>query len=278
MHILRTLRNFGFRYTAHRAYQLSLRLPIRGLRNYVNCVSGKSGLEIGGPSNVFNRGGLIPLYGTVGSLDNCNFASDTIWAQHSPGRTFRFSADRAPGYQYVAEGVDLNEIGDGAYEFILSSHMLEHTANPLRALCAWHRVLKPDGALILLVPDMEWTFDHRRPVTTMAHLIEDFERSTGEDDLTHMSEILRLHDLRRDPGVDSFETLRSRCQSNFETRGMHHHVFDVDLVDKLLRHSGFSVAFVRKSFEAHIIALARKVPRTADGINVRPELSGSRSN
>lgn len=258
MHIFRTFRNFGLRYMAHKAYQLTLRLPIRGLRKYVDCVAGKRGLEIGGPSGVFGRGGLIPLYDSVGSLDNCNFASSTIWAQHSSGNTFHYSADRPPGYQYVAEGVDLSEIHDSSYDFILSSHMLEHTANPLRALRAWNRVLKQNGALILLVPDKQWTFDHKRPTTTMAHLLGDLERATGEDDLTHMPEILGLHDLRRDPGVDSYETLKSRCQSNFENRGMHHHVFDPSLVRELLEYSNFSVNFVRKAFEAHLIALAKK--------------------
>jgi hypothetical protein len=93
----------------------------------------------------------------------------------------------------------------------------------------------------------------------MAHLVQDLERATGEDDLTHMPEILQLHDLRRDPGVDSYETLESRCQNNFETRGMHHHVFDTSLVHELLEYSNFSVGFIRKAFEAHLIALAKKI-------------------
>jgi hypothetical protein len=74
-----------------------------------------------------------------------------------------------------------------------------------------------------------------------------------------MHEILQFHDLRRDPGVDSYETLQSRCQNNFETRGMHHHVFDPSLIRQILEYSSFSVAFVRKAFEAHLIALAKKI-------------------
>jgi ubiquinone/menaquinone biosynthesis C-methylase UbiE len=153
----------------------------------------------------------------------------------------------------------LVELDDNSYDFILSSHMLEHTANPLRALRAWNRVLKNNGALILLVPDKQWTFDHKRPTTTMAHLVQDLERAMGEDDLTHMPEILQLHDLRRDPGVDSYENLKSRCQNNLEIRGMHHHVFDSSLVRELLEYSNFSVDFVRSAFEAHLIAVAKKI-------------------
>jgi predicted SAM-dependent methyltransferase len=258
MHLSRTFRNFGLRYMAHRAYQLIFRLPIRGLKNYIGYVAGKRGLEIGGPSRVFRKGGLIPLYDSVGSLDNCNFASSTIWAQHSSGRTFHYSADRPPGYQYVIDGVSLVEIEDCSYDFILSSHMIEHTANPLGALRAWNRVLKRNGALILLVPDKQWTFDHKRPITTMAHLLQDLERATGEDDLTHMAEVLELHDLQRDPGVDSYETFKIRCENNVENRGMHHHVFDPRLVREMLESSNFSVDLIRKAFDAHLIAFARK--------------------
>jgi len=224
----------------------------------MECVAGKRGLEIGGPSAVFGRRGLIPLYDCVASLDNCNFASHTIWAQHDAGDTFVYSNNRPAGRQYLAEGMDLIAIADASYEFILSSHMLEHTANPLHALRAWHRVLGADGALILLVPDKKWTFDHKRPVTTLTHLIEDLNRSTGEDDLTHMPEILQLHDLQRDPGAESYEIFKTRCQNNLEIRGMHHHVFDTSLVREMLEYSGFSVMFTRNAFDAHIIAVAKK--------------------
>ena len=259
MNLVRTYRNYGLLYIIHRAYQLALHLPIRGIRTFTEFVAGKRGLEIGGPSGVFDRRGLIPIYDVVGLLDNCNFASQTLWAKHSSGTTFQYSSARPAGYQYVAEGSDLLEIPDATYDFILSSHMLEHTANPLRALQAWNRVLKPNGALIVLVPDRQWTFDHKRPVTAMSHLVEDLERAMPEDDLTHMAEVLHLHDLRRDPGVDSFDTLKARCETNIETRGMHHHVFDRCLLKEALEYANFSVRFTRNAFAAHIIAVANKI-------------------
>ena len=39
-----------------------------------------------------------------------------------------------PGYQYIAEANDLRMIESGTYHFVLSSHTIEHTAKPLRAL------------------------------------------------------------------------------------------------------------------------------------------------
>jgi SAM-dependent methyltransferase len=237
-----------------------LHLPIRNHSFYVERVSAKHGLEVGGPSAVFAARGLIPLYEYVGTLDNCNFGSRTLWSMHDSGRTFHYSTTKPPGSQFVAEGADLAEIPNESYDFILSSHMLEHSANPLRALQAWKRVLRQSGSIILLLPNRRWTFDHNRPVTTLAHLIEDFEAQTSEDDLTHLHEVLRLHDLRRDPDAGEFAGFKKRSESNPENRGMHHHVFDEALVRAILERSGFSISHLRTAFKDHIIAVAQKMP------------------
>lgn len=39
------------------------------------------------------------------------------------------------------------------YDYIVSSHLLEHLPNPVAALRTWWKLLKVGGALILLVPD-----------------------------------------------------------------------------------------------------------------------------
>src|ERR1700733_13333459 len=134
---IRTFKNYGWLYSLNRLYQIALQPTIRNFPFYVGRVREKRGLEIGGPSAVFAKRGLIPLYEHVGSLDNCNFGSHTLWATHDAGKTFQYSALKPAGKQFVAEGADLAEISDESYDFILSSHMLEHSANPLRALQAW---------------------------------------------------------------------------------------------------------------------------------------------
>jgi SAM-dependent methyltransferase len=136
--------------------------------------------------------------------------------------------------------------------------MLEHSANPLRALQAWRRVLKPNGALLLLLPNKSMTFDHKRPVTPLAHLIEDFESGTTEEDLTHLPEILRLHDIQRDPEAGAYERFKERSERNAEFRGMHQHVFDPSLVRAMLERADFSLELLRTAYPNHIIAIARK--------------------
>ena len=208
------------------------------------------------------------MYPHTRRIDNVNFASRTIWEDATrEGETFHFYSRKAPGERFIGEGADLGAIPSGKYDFVLSSHMLEHTANPLRALGEWRRVLKPGGALVLVVPARDGAFDHRRPITTMAHLVEDFETNKGEGDLTHLEEALQLHDISRDPGVTDVGAFRERVLRNTEFRSLHHHVFDTRLAVNAVLHAGFEVAAVEPMQPYHIVVVARK---PAVGVAARP--------
>lgn len=220
-------------------------------------------MEIGGPSPIFARGGLIPLYPLAKRVDNVNFAHRTIWeGAIKEGNSFTFHSGKSPGKQFIAEGADLHMVRSRSRDFVLSSHMLEHSANPLRALSEWRRVLKTGGGLVLVVPHRDGTFDHRRPVTTMQHLVEDFETGKGEDDLTHLQEILQLHDDSKDPGVHDI-TFRERAERNAELRSLHHHVFDTRLVVDAVNKVGLEVLAVEPLRPYHIVVLARNLPEEA---------------
>jgi SAM-dependent methyltransferase len=221
-------------------------------------VEGGRGLEIGGPSRLFTARGLLPVYPLAVRVDNVNFAAgQTHWEQVTAGETFVFDAAKAPGTQFVGEARSLPMIGDGSYDFLLSSHTIEHTTNPLRALREWHRVLRSGALLFLIAPDPTRTFDRRRPVTTMAHLIEDEERDTPESDLGHLDEIVRLHDLWADGGAPQHrEGFVARCAQNFEVRCMHHHVFDLALLRAAVERAGFRVLGSERALANNLIVIA----------------------
>ncbi len=226
---------------------------------YQSLFSGKTGIEIGGPSQVFSRGGIFPVYPIVGHLDNCNFGNSTVWeGDIRQGRTFRFDQNKPAGRQYILEATSMGCLNSGAYDFVLSSHVLEHVANPILALSEWKRLLANDGILVLLLPNREYTFDHRRSVTTMEHLIKDFEAGVQEDDLTHLPEILELHDLKRDPEAGNSEAFRKRSMCNVENRCLHHHVFDAGLAVMLVEYTGLKVHAVEEIYPHHILVLAQK--------------------
>lgn len=220
-------------------------------------VRGATGLEIGGPSRFFTTRGPLPIYGEAARVDNCNFAARTIWEGDASEGEFHFSPNRGPGRQFVAEATNLAGVPAGSYDFVLSSHVLEHSANPLQALAEWCRVLRVGGVLVLVVPHKDGTFDHRRPVTSLAHLMEDFRARRGEDDLTHLEEVLTLHDVARDPGVHAV-TLAERMSRNHEFRSMHHHVFDTQLAVDAVEASGFTTLVVEPLLMDNIIVVATK--------------------
>jgi SAM-dependent methyltransferase len=227
------------------------------LHGFVALFDGKRGLEIGGPSEIFTERGAAPVYASAAAIDNCTFSAATIW---QPDAKTEFSrGTKRLGSQFTAEAAALDFAPDVAYDFILSSHMLEHSANPLRVLHEWRRVLKHDGALLLALPERSRTFDHRRPATSLDHLVEDFKQNRDETDLTHLPEILELHDLGQDPGAGTFEEFRARGLDNFRNRCLHHHVFDVANARGLLELAGFEVRALDTVYPHHIIAIALKV-------------------
>ena len=109
-------------------------------------VKDRKRLEIGGPSAVFRDWFRpLPIYDLVGSLDNCDISRNTAWASHADA--YAFSSRKASGKNIFCDGSDLSVIPDNSYNFVLSSHNLEHFANPVRALREWQRVTRPRSGL-----------------------------------------------------------------------------------------------------------------------------------
>lgn len=229
-------------------------------------VMGKRALEIGGPSPIFNDGGLLPVYSVLRTVDNCLFSARTIWTgdvQVGNGG-FRYHSGKAPGAQLICDATDLKTVRDGSYQVVLASHCLEHIANPLRALEDWKRVLGTNGCLLLVLPHKDGTFDWRRPVTPLEHMIRDYEMKTAEDDLSHLPEILALHDLERDPPAGAPAQFKARCLANSANRSIHHHVFDTRTAVRLIDHAGFQLSVVATFEPFHIVILAKKTARQPD--------------
>lgn len=220
---------------------------------------GRSGLEIGGPTRLFQARGLFPVYPIAACIDNVNFSTRTTWERElREGGEFRFHPSRDPGRQLIREATALDDVGDGTYDFVLSSHCLEHVANPLRALQEWRRVTRAGGHLLLILPDPEHTFDHRRPVTPLTHLEADLAHDTPEDDPTHLAEVLALHDLGRDPGAGTAEAFQARVRRNAENRCVHHHVFDLALAEAALLRAGWTPLAAERVRPLHLCVFAQR--------------------
>jgi hypothetical protein len=87
--------------------------------------------------------------------------------------------------------VDVDRLGpieDASFDAVIASHVIEHLANPLRALQEFHRVLRPGGRLVLIVPDRTCTFDRVRQPTTLGHLLDEHARNVAEVSEAHIRE------------------------------------------------------------------------------------------
>jgi SAM-dependent methyltransferase len=220
---------------------------------------GKKGIEIGGPSpNVFGLRKECPLYIYAKVIDGINFHTNTVWeGKLVAGQTFNYFEGKV-GHQFIAEGSSLPEIEGNKYDFLLSSHNLEHIANPIKALLEWNRILKQAGKLILVLPNKMETFDRKRPYSTFEHLVDDWKNNTGEDDQTHLTEILKYTEFTNEPLID-VDAFRDRLANNYETRIAHHHVFDFELVEKILKFTGFRLLYQQKAPPNHLFNVAEKL-------------------
>jgi predicted SAM-dependent methyltransferase len=140
----------------------------------------------------------------------------------------------------------------------LSSHSLEHIANPLKALTEWLRILKKGGTLLVILPDSSYTFDCKRPITKFEHLIQDYNENTSERDLTHLEEILSLHDLSYDKGIKNFDEFKKRSHDNFRNRCLHHHVFDLNLMERIFNYFHLKVIVKTTSPPFNLIMMGIK--------------------
>ena len=66
---------------------------------YVRTLTDKSGLEIGGPSSLFQDENILPIYPHIKSLDNCNFSAQTVWeGSLRKGYNFKYDESKSCGY------------------------------------------------------------------------------------------------------------------------------------------------------------------------------------
>ncbi|HKW76180.1 MAG TPA: methyltransferase domain-containing protein [Terriglobales bacterium] len=194
---------------------------------------------------MFEASGICPIYKYALGIDNVDFSSVTSWKRREDS--------------LIREATDLHGIADATYDFVLSAHNLEHVANPVKALIEWKRVLKRSGSLILVLPNFRFTFDHRRIPTPVSHMLEDYKKGTDERDLSHLPEILALHDLSLDKQAGDVETFKARSLRNFENRCLHHHVFDQINSTDLVRAAGFNIQRCETVKPHHIVILANSL-------------------
>jgi predicted SAM-dependent methyltransferase len=215
----------------------------------------KTGLEIGGPSSTGKH-----FYHSCRTMDNVIFSKHTAWCHHTD--EYKFHPYKS-GKVLVLDAVDLSSIETQSYDFVFSSHCLEHIANPLKAIKEWLRVIRNNGYLVLIVPEKSVCFDHKRDHTTFQTLFQQYEKNVGEDDLSTLPEILEKHDLTMDLPAGNLEQFTRRSKLNYDNRCLHHYVYSPELLHEIckfvkgefvLTHTeGINIWFILKKRAAYTI-------------------------
>ncbi len=129
------------------------------------------GIEIGGSAhNSFNLPHCL-------NIDYCG-NDDTIFKQAEIEL-----CGSAMKVDIVSEGDDL-PFKDNTLDFIISSHVVEHYFDPIKAMKEWYRVIKPGGYIFTIAPHVDRVPDEHRPVTAFDVLVKRHLTGirTAEDD------------------------------------------------------------------------------------------------
>jgi len=159
---------------------------------------------------------------------------------------------------YLEDGFLLAGIPDQSQDFVIANHVLEHADNPFQTLVNWSRVLRGGGKLFITVPIASRCFDRERPLTTLEHLINDFElcRDDRRGEFTdanrsHFREWLSISDLevlktRGVYGPLSEEEMVLRVEEMVEkSTEIHYHTFSEASYSAFMR---YFVAHIDQSF------------------------------
>jgi GT2 family glycosyltransferase/SAM-dependent methyltransferase len=144
------------------------------------------GLEIGGSYNP-----LLPRSNgyNVETLDHAS-REDLIAKYAAPNE----STDRIEPVTYVSDGRSMLEIigASSRYDFIVASHVIEHTTDFIGFLKDSEALLKPDGVLVLAVPDLRFCFDFFRSPSSLGQVIEAHRQRRTRHSLAELFDSISL--------------------------------------------------------------------------------------
>lgn len=122
-------------------------------------LDGRVGIEIG--ASPYNPFGL--------NTENVDIADEANRSAYKK-LSLHVSGEAAP-IDVAALG-DALPLPDASVDFVVSSHVLEHFPDPIKAFAEWYRVVKPEGYIYMIVSHRErLVTDRDKQPTTLAELL-----------------------------------------------------------------------------------------------------------
>ncbi len=197
-------------------------VPLTHRQGGYSILSG-NGLEIG----ALNEPAAIPVGASVQYLDALTETQAAALYAEIPG-------DSLVKVSFIGDldNDGLSQFRDGAFDFVVMNHVLEHVANPVKAIREVFRICRTGGIVIIAIPDKDYTFDRGRELTPWAHLWSDYENETRVSSDDHYESFLRSaapHVFDEPP-----ENLRIHIQLS-RNRREHAHVWNSETFERFLR-------------------------------------------
>jgi SAM-dependent methyltransferase len=140
----------------------------------------------------------------------------------------------------------LDSVKSNTFDFVYSSHVLEHTPNPIAALNDQLRIVKSGGIVYVAMPNKKNTFDRTRKVTPADVLINKFENEIFNHTIDEALDVIKntdshaLYEPHKEYPLDYAKEIIKKKE------GIHHfHTFDETNILEIL------IYLVKKN-EAHI--------------------------
>ena len=133
---------------------------------------------------------------------------------------------------YVLGNADNIPSPPGSLDFVFSSHVVEHLANPLGHLAYWANLLKPGGVVAAVIPDRSGCKDYVFPPSTVEELEAEYRQGSMTPTLAHYQRWAKL----RAPNADPAEIMKSG-------RSIHVHFYTPKSIADVLRQSHKALGF-----------------------------------
>jgi SAM-dependent methyltransferase len=119
-------------------------------------------------------------------------------------------------------------IEDASVDFVIANHVLEHVENPLRALQSMSRVLRGGGIAFIALPDKRFSFDVRRPITSLDHITADYNNGPDHSLAGHYEDW--VHNVEGRSGAEGKERIAALLAAR---TNIHFHVWDYPAMEEM---------------------------------------------
>jgi len=202
----------------------------------------------------------------AGKHPYCNPKTTTFLDKYTTNR------DGTPNPDIISDGMKIPR-PDETFDYVLSSHVLEHMQDTIGALKEWIRVVKTGGILFLILPHCDRTFDKNRAKTTLAHQIHDHETLTDEPDHSHNEEIKIGWSKNENAEQEAreYEQVWGAGVWDFDFRlkngVIHFHVWTQDEIVRLIQYLGLQILWVAEIAPERVdsfVVIAKKLPPSVE--------------